>query len=52
MALRFYIDLHQPSDAQRFERFCVHVQLLRARRKPLGCTELLLDSRAFNELRL
>ena len=52
MAIRFYIGLHQPSDAQRFERCCIHVQRLVNRRKPLGCTELLLDSRAFNELRL
>lgn len=52
MAIRFYIGLHQPSDAQRFARCCIHVQRLATRRMPLGCTELLLDSRAFNELRL
>jgi hypothetical protein len=51
MPLRFYIGLHQPSDAQRFERCCIHLQRLVSRRKPLGCAELLLDSRAFNELR-
>ncbi len=52
MALHFYTGLHQPSDAQRFERCCLHVQRLATRRKPLGCRALLLDSRAFNELRL
>jgi hypothetical protein len=51
MPLRFYIGLHQPSDAQRFARCCIHIQRLATRRKPLGCRELLLDSRAFTELR-
>lgn len=51
MALRFFVGLYQPSDAQHFTRACIHVQRLATRRKPLGCTELLLDSRAFNELR-
>lgn len=45
MPLRFSIGLHQPSDAQRFARCCLHVQRLTARRKLLGGTELLLDSR-------
>lgn len=49
---RFYIGLHQASDAQHFDRCCIHVNRLNGRRKPLGCDELLLDSQAFNMLRL
>lgn len=44
--------LHQPSDAQHFDRCCIHVGRLAGRRKPLGCRELLLDSQAFMKLRL
>jgi hypothetical protein len=49
---RFFIGLHQPSDARHFRRCCIHVERLSTRRKPLGCEELLLDSRAFMMLRL
>lgn len=48
----FYVGLHQPSDAQHFDRCCIHVGRLAGRRKPLGCDELLLDSQAFMKLRL
>jgi hypothetical protein len=51
-AFHFYIGLHQPSDAQHFERVCIHVDRLRTRKKPLGCKELLLDSRAFMTLKI
>lgn len=44
--------LHQPSDAQHFDRCCIHVGRLEGRRKPLGCKELLLDSQAFMKLKL
>lgn len=50
--MQMYIGLHQPSDARHFERCCIHIDRLQGRKKPLGCQELLLDSRAFNELRL
>jgi hypothetical protein len=50
--LRFYVGLHQPSDARHFERCCIHVERLAQRQKPLGCEELLLDSQAFMKLRL
>lgn len=48
----FYVGLHQPSDAQHFDRCCIHVGRLGARQKPLGCDELLLDSQAFRVLEL
>jgi hypothetical protein len=50
--IRFYIGLHQPSDAQHFDRCCIHVERLNTRRKPLGCKEILLDSQAFMKLKL
>jgi hypothetical protein len=49
---RFYIGLHQPSDAQHFERCCIHINRLTARQKPLGCEEVLIDSQAFKTLEL
>lgn len=48
----FYVGLHQPSDAQHFDRCCIHVGRLEDRRKPLGCREILLDSQAFMKLKL
>ena len=48
----FYPGLHQNSDAQHFDRCCIHVDRLGRRRKPLGCEELLLDSHAFERLKL
>lgn len=49
---RFYVGLHQPSDAEHFDRCCIHVGRLERRQKPLGCAELLLDSQAFRILEL
>lgn len=49
---RFYVGLHQPSDAHHFQRCCTHVGRLETRQKPLGCDELLLDSQAFRVLEL
>lgn len=49
---RFYIGLHQPSDAKHFERCCIHIGRLETRQKPLGCEELLIDSQAFMKLKL
>lgn len=48
----FYVGLHQPSDAQHFDRCCIHVGRLTTRQKPLTCDELLLDSQAFRILEL
>lgn len=50
--MEFYVGLHQASDAQHFDRCCIHVGRLDGRKKPLGCRELLLDSQAFMKLRL
>lgn len=53
--MRFYIGLHQPSDAQHFSRVCISVNRVRGRRSPVlighqnGGTAL-LDSGAFTEL--
>jgi len=48
----FYPGLHQASDAQHFDRCCIHIGRLQRRQKPLGCTELLLDSQAFRVIEL
>lgn len=49
MSVLFYVGLHQPSDAHRFERACISINRLRGRRKPIGA-RLLVDSGAFMEL--
>lgn len=46
----FYVGLHQPSDAQHFERAFVSVNRLRGRRKPVGAREWIMDSGAFTEI--
>lgn len=48
----FYPGLHHASMAQHFDRCCIHVGILKNRRKSLGCKELLLDSQAFMKLKL
>jgi hypothetical protein len=49
-SLRFFVGLHQPSDAKHFMRACISVKRLATRRKPLECPEVLLDSGAFTEI--
>jgi hypothetical protein len=49
---KFFVGLHQPSDARRFERCCISINRLRGRKKPLPCKEVLVDSGAFSELLL
>lgn len=46
----FFVGLHQPSDAQHFERAFVSVNRLRGRRKPIGAREWIMDSGAFTEI--
>lgn len=47
----FYPGLHQPSDAQHFERACIHWQRLGPwRRRLKGDCKLIVDSRAFTEV--
>jgi hypothetical protein len=48
--MKFYIGLHQPSDARHFENVFVSVNRLRTRKKPLGCASWIMDSGAFTEL--
>jgi hypothetical protein len=49
---RFFVGLHQPSDARYFERACISINRLRGRKKPVECVEVLVDSGAFTELLL
>lgn len=46
----FFVGLHQPSDAKRFERAFVSVNRLRGRKKAVGATEWIMDSGAFTEI--
>lgn len=53
--MRFYIGLHQPSDARHFPRVCISVNRVRGRRSPVVIGQenngsALLDSGAFTEL--
>lgn len=53
--MRFYIGLHQPSDARHFSRVCISVNRVRDRRSPVligqeNSGTALLDSGAFTEL--
>jgi len=48
--VKFYVGLHHPSAAQHFERAFISVNAIRTRRKPLGCSEWIMDSGAFTEL--
>lgn len=46
----FYVGLHQPSDAQHFDRAFVSVNRLRGRKKAIGAGAWIMDSGAFTEL--
>lgn len=46
----FYVGLHHPGDAGQFGRACVSINVLRRRRKPIGCEDVIVDSGAFTEL--
>lgn len=48
--MMFYIGLHQPSDAHRFERAFISVNRMRGRKKAVGSREWIMDSGAFTEL--
>src|SRR6185369_2509152 len=50
--MKFYVGLHHPSDAHRFDRACVSVRALKTRRKPIPNARIILDSGAFRELEL
>jgi hypothetical protein len=46
----FYVGLHQPSDAYRFERAFISVNRIRGRKKPIGAGAWIMDSGAFTEI--
>lgn len=46
----FYVGLHQPSDAKRFDRCMVSVKRLEDRRSDFAVGEWMLDSGAFTEI--
>lgn len=48
--MKFFLGLHQPSDARRFERAFVSVNRIRTRKKPVGAREWIMDSGAFTEI--
>lgn len=48
--VKFYVGLHQPSDAQHFDLACISINRLRGRKKEVPCGEVLVDSGAFTEI--
>jgi hypothetical protein len=48
--VKFYVGLHQPSDAQHFDRCMVSVNRLRDRRSDFTVREWMMDSGAFTEV--
>lgn len=52
MNVRFYPGLHQPADAQHFDRCCISINRVRGRKKPVDCDEVIVDSGAFVELEI
>ena len=50
MSVKFYVGLHQPTDARNFDCACISINRLRTRRKPVECPDVLVDSGAFTEL--
>jgi hypothetical protein len=48
--MRFYVGLHQPSDAKHFDRAFISVNRIRHRKKPVGAREWIMDSGAFTEI--
>lgn len=50
--VRFFVGLHQPSDAHRFDEACISINRLRGRKKPIHGVRVLVDSGAFTELNL
>lgn len=46
----FYVGLHQPSDAQHFQRAFISINRVRGRKKPVPADEWIMDSGAFREI--
>jgi hypothetical protein len=51
-AVKFFVGLHQPGQAQHFDMACISINRLRGRKKRVECDEVLVDSGAFTELLL
>ena len=49
-AVKCYVGLHQPADAQHFDLACISINRLRGRKKAVDCGDVLVDSGAFTEL--
>lgn len=49
-AVKFYVGLHQPADAQHFDLACISINRLRGRKKQVPCGDVLVDSGAFTEI--
>jgi hypothetical protein len=47
---KFYIGLHQITDAKHFDSACISIRRLYGRKKSLRCPDVLVDSSAFTEL--
>lgn len=51
--VNFFVGVHHPSDAHRFETACISINALRKRKKPIPASvSVLVDSGAFTELNL
>lgn len=50
MGMRFFVGLHQPSDAQHFDSCFVSVNRLRDRKGPFQVRDWIMDSGAFSEI--
>jgi hypothetical protein len=48
--VKFYVGLHQPSCAHRFDRAFISVNRIRTRKKPIGAGAWIMDSGAFTEI--
>lgn len=48
--MKFYVGLHQPSDAKHFERAFISVNRIRTRKKEVAAREWIMDSGAFTEI--
>lgn len=46
----FFVGLHQPADAQHFDRAFISINRVRGRQKPVPAAEWILDSGAFREI--
>lgn len=46
----FYVGLHHPSDAHRFDRAFISVNAIRRRKKAIGAKQWIMDSGAFTEI--